>query len=74
MKTLKLSFDFSDQPKLVELLRVQAAASGKSQKAMLIEALNHYFSNVLDEEFIAQAANLSFAEWNNPEDDVYNNF
>lgn len=71
MKTLKLSFDFSDAPKLVELLRTRAAATGMTQKAILIEALKHYLSNSQEEEFILSAADRSFAEWSNPEDAVY---
>jgi hypothetical protein len=71
MKTLKLSFDFSDNPKLVELLRMNAAKTGKTQKAILVDALNYYLSNQQEEEFILSAANKSFDEWSNPEDEVY---
>jgi hypothetical protein len=70
-KALKLNFDFSDEPKLVELLRVQSAQRGITQKRMLVEALNRYFSDKQEEQFIMSAANNSFKEWNNPADEIY---
>jgi|GEM_PF-1322763 len=70
-KSYKLNIDFSDEPKLIELLRLQAAKHGLTQKSVLIEALSRYFSDKQEEEFVIYAANRSFVEWNNPEDDVY---
>ena len=70
-KGAKLNFDFSDNPKLVELLRLAAAKRGVTQKAILVEALSNYFSDKQDEEFILAAASDSFREWSNSEDEVY---
>lgn len=71
MKTLKLSFDLSDEPQLVEWLRIRSAKSGKSQKSILVEALKRYLSDAQEEQFMLSAADKSFAEWSNPEDDIY---
>lgn len=71
MKTLKLSFDLSDNPQVIELLRLRAAQKGISQKAILIEALQAYFAQDQENEFIKSAADKVFAEWNNPDDEVY---
>lgn len=71
MKTLKLSFDLTDQPQLVEALRLEAARSSTSQKAILVSALEAYFSNRLENSFLASAAHRSFTEWDNSEDSIY---
>ena len=70
MKSSKVSFDFSDNPKVLELLRAYATTSGKSQKAVLIEALEAYFSE--KEETRLLSTEKAFAEWENPDDEVYN--
>jgi hypothetical protein len=72
MKALKVSFDFTDSPKVLELLRTYAATSGKSQKAILIEALEGYFSEKLETRLLWAAAEKTFAEWNNEDDEIYN--
>lgn len=72
MKSLKLSFDFSDKPQLVEHLRLQAAKLGVSQKSLLVEALEGYFASKQETEFLLSAANKMFSEWDNPEDEIYN--
>ena len=71
MKALKLSFDLSDYPKLVELLRVEGARSGKGQKGILVEALEGYFSNHVETRWLLSAADKAFAEWDNTADSVY---
>ncbi len=71
MKSIKLCFDFSDSPQLVELLRIYAAKKGVSQKSIVIEALTGYFAQVQEEAFLLSAANKIFEEWDNPEDAVY---
>lgn len=74
MKKYKLSFDITDNPKLLDLLRVYSATSGKSQKAILIEALTCYFDRAQENDFLVSAANKSFSEWINPEDEIYDSF
>lgn len=71
MKSKKLNVDFSEAPQLLELLRLTAAQSGVSQKSILIEALERYFAQQQEARFLLSAADRSFAEWNNPDDEVY---
>ena len=71
MKTVKLSFDFSDKPALAQTLRIEAAKAGTSQKAILVEALESYFSNKFENSLLLAAADKTFAEWENSEDAVY---
>ena len=71
MKSGKLSFDFSDSPQIVELLRITAAKKGKSLKAIVSEALERYFDNEQENVFLMSAADKAFAEWDNSDDDVY---
>ena len=71
MKTVKLSFDFTDKPQFADMLRLEAARAGKTQKAILVEALEAYFANRLEDEILLSSANLTFADWNNPDDSVY---
>lgn len=71
MKSSKVSFDFSDTPTIVELLRLRATQKGVSQKKILIEALQRYFAQEQEDEFLKSAADRNFAEWNNPDDEIY---
>ena len=72
MKSAKVSFDFSDHPKILDLLRTYATVSGKSQKAVLIEALESYFSEKMETRLLWTAAEKAFSEWDNPDDEAYN--
>jgi hypothetical protein len=71
MKSVKLSFDFSDQPQLVEKLRLQAAREGTTQKAIVIDALEAYFAHKLESALLLKAAEHTFQEWDNEDDQVY---
>jgi hypothetical protein len=71
MKTKKVSFDFSDEPKVLDLLRIRSVQKGMTQKAIVIEALSRYFAQDQEDEFLKAAASNTFAEWNNPEDEIY---
>jgi hypothetical protein len=71
MKSVKLSFDFSDRPQLAEMLRVQAARQGTTQKAIVIDALEAYFAHKLESAFLLKAAEDVFREWDNEDDQVY---
>lgn len=42
-----------------------------TQKAVLIEALESYFSDKLESSLLKQAASKTLAEWDNEEDKVY---
>jgi hypothetical protein len=71
MKTAKLSFDFSDSPELVEMLRVFATKKGTTQKAVVSEALKAFFADQLESSLLLRAADLAFQEWDNEDDKVY---
>ena len=71
MKSLKLSFDFRDQPQLVEMLRVQAAQEGTTQKAIVIDALGSYFARKRESTSVLKAAEQVFREWDNEDDKIY---
>lgn len=71
MKAIKLSFDFTDKPKLAEMLRVHAAQENTSQKAILVDALEAYFADKLERSLLLRAAEKTFAEWNNEDDSIY---
>jgi len=71
MKSVKLSFDFSDRPQLVEKLRLHAAREGTTQKAIVIDALEAYFAHKLESALLLKAAERTFQEWDNEDDPVY---
>ena len=71
MKSVKLSFDFSDRPQLVENLRLQAVREGTTQKAIVIDALEAYFAHKLESALLLKAAERTFQEWDNEDDQVY---
>jgi hypothetical protein len=72
MQSAKISFDFSDNPQLVSLLRVQASRTGVSQKQIVAQALEAYFSHQAESALLLDAASRAFAEWDNPDDEIYN--
>ena len=71
MKSKKITFDFSDMGDLIELLRIESARQGTTQKALVVAALKAYFSNGHENKLILQAAEQSFTEWHSKEDEVY---
>jgi hypothetical protein len=71
MKNLKMSFDFSDEPEIVELLRLEAATSKSTQKGIIVKALKAYFSNRSETSSLYKVAEKTFAEWDSKEDSVY---
>ena len=71
MKSVKLSFDFSDRPQLVEKLRLHAAREGTTQKAIVIDALAAYFAHKLESALLLKAAERTFQEWDNEDDQFY---
>ncbi len=71
MKNYKISFDLSDHPQVVDMLRLVAAKEGLSQKAVLLEALKGYFANKVENMMVSRVAEKAFAEWDNAEDAIY---
>jgi predicted transcriptional regulator len=68
---LKLTFDLSDRPDLVEALRILAARQRTSQRAIIIDALQAFFAHRQENLALLDAANRTFSEWSNEEDRVY---
>ncbi len=72
MESSKISLDFGDRPKLVRTLRMHASRAGLSQKEVVARALEAYFAHEAESAFLLDTATQAFAEWDNPEDEVYN--
>lgn len=72
MKSNKLSFDLSDYPDLVELLRLESSRKRIPQKGILVEALQAYFGNRLENLLVSRVAEEAFKDWDNKEDEIYN--
>jgi hypothetical protein len=72
-KHSKLTFDLSDTPELVELLRVEAVRTKTSQKGIVVNALKAYFAEKLDSEMLLRMAEASFKEWESEADKAYDN-
>ena len=71
MKTIKLSFDLSDEPELVELIRMESAHRKLSQKGILVTALKAYFADRMESHMLLKVAEKTFAEWNSDADQAY---
>ncbi len=66
-----MTFDFMDHPRLLEALRMLAAKQRTTQKGIVIDALTAYLSQKQKNLALLLAADKSFAEWDNEEDQVY---
>ena len=67
----KITLDLSQAPQLLDLLRLQSAQKGVSQKSIVIEALQAYFSSEKEDLLLLSAANKAFQDWDNEDDKVY---
>lgn len=67
----KITLDLTDNPKVIEMLRFVALQENTTQKAIVVKALEAYFSNKRESALLLRAAERSFEEWNSPEDSVY---
>ena len=65
------SVDFRDRPELIEMLRTQAAWEGRTQKAIVVQALESYFAHRQESLFVPKIAEQSFQEWENEDNQVY---
>jgi hypothetical protein len=74
MKSVKVSFDFKDRPDIVRMLKLVALRENTSQKDILVRALESYFSHQVEQAMISEAAERTFAEWDNQEDEIYDTF
>jgi hypothetical protein len=67
----QVTFDFRDHPRLLEVLKILAAKERTTQKAIVVDALTAYLSQKQENLAMLLAADKSFAEWDNEEDQVY---
>lgn len=56
---------------MAEALRLFAATKGRTQKAILVDALKAYFADQLESALLLRAADLAFREWDNEDDKIY---
>jgi len=69
MKT-RLSTDLGD-PKLLKLLKAEAAEKESSVKEILITAIESYFSHRLENKELQRLSEVVFDEWDDPRDSEY---
>ena len=70
MSNARLSTDLGD-PRLLKLLKQEAASTDQSIKEILVQALEAYFAHRLETKALAKASESSFDEWNDPRDAEY---
>ena len=69
-RATRLSADLGD-PRLMRLLKAEAAEHGCSVKDVLVTALESYFAHRLETRALLKAAEDIFTEWNDPKDSDY---
>jgi hypothetical protein len=72
MKGARVTLDFGDHLALVQALRLHATNVGVTQKEVVVQALEAYLAQHAEGELLRGLANQTFAEWDNPDDEVYN--
>ena len=70
MSSSKLSTDLGD-PKLLKMLKQEAAATDSSMKDVLVNALENYFGHRLETKALMKLSESVFEEWNNELDQDY---
>lgn len=66
----RLSTDLGD-PKLLKLLKAEAAEKDSSIKDVLVIALESYFAHRIEVKSLQRATETVFDEWNDPRDSEY---
>lgn len=66
----RLTIDFKN-PLYLKQLKIASAEKQKSIREIVIEALDTYFSNYLENRAVQKLAEKTFEEWNNPFDATY---
>ena len=69
MKT-RLSTDLGD-PRLLKLLKAEAAEKESSVKEVLITVLESYFAHRIENKDLQRVTEVVFSEWNDPRDSEY---
>lgn len=68
----RLTIDLKN-PQIFKLLRLESAEEGKAIREIVVQALEYYLSHRRENRAILALAEKSFAEWDNPQDSVYDN-
>jgi hypothetical protein len=66
-----VTFDFRDQPRLLDVLKLMAAKQKTTQKAIVIDELTAYFSQKQENLALLLASDQTFADWDNKDDKIY---
>jgi hypothetical protein len=66
----RISADLGD-PRLMRLLKAEAAEKNISVKEVLVRALEGYFSHRIENKDIQRVAESAFNEWRDPRDAEY---
>jgi hypothetical protein len=66
----RISTDLGD-PRLMRLLKAEAAERDTTVKDVLTRAIEAYFAERLETKALARLAESSFVEWNDPRDAQY---
>lgn len=66
----RITADLGD-PRLLRLLKLEAQERSTSVKAVLVRALEGYFSHCLETRALERAAESAFVEWDDPRDADY---
>ncbi|MDO8519962.1 MAG: hypothetical protein Q7T11_07365 [Deltaproteobacteria bacterium] len=66
----RLTIDLGE-PRLLTLLKITAAQTGKTLREVVVEALESHFSSRRENQAILKMAEKTFAEWDNPRDSEY---
>jgi hypothetical protein len=67
----RITVDLRD-PRLVKLLRLEAAHEGKTIREVITNALEAYFSARREDQALMKLAERVFSEWDNPKDSAWN--
>jgi hypothetical protein len=67
----QVTFDFGDHPRLLDVLKMMAERERTTQNAIVIDALTAYFSQKQDDLALLMAADKTFGERDNEDDQVY---
>lgn len=68
MKSSKLSFNFSNLPELLVMLKIEAKRQNTTEKAIIVKALKAYFADKFENNLLLAAAEKTFKEWEREED------
>jgi hypothetical protein len=66
----RLSTDLGD-PKLLKLLKAEAAEKDSSIKDVLVDALESYFAHRIENKALQRATEKAFDDWHDPRDSEY---